>query len=309
MQLREFGSEEEEADAVAEMIAAQGQAQWSETAVIARNRALLERMHTALQRHHVQSVIAQRRDDFLSPQFRWMVAVLTQAVRPLDQRNFVVLVDAFNRVASLECSSEEIVAEAEASGRSYFASWLRLVTELCREGPRKELVELASRLSTPIVDYKAIVTNLIDEFRNVTTDGEGQIDLEEDATAWRELAGDIGRNVGRNIGLDQFLQELQLRSKDPSPKPQTVTLMTVHAAKGREFDYVYLIGLAEDVLPSYQARQKGDQSPEMEEERRNCFVAITRAKESLVLSRGETYRGWRKAPSRFLVEMGYAQRD
>jgi DNA helicase II / ATP-dependent DNA helicase PcrA len=256
-------------------------------------------MHTALQRHHVQSVIAQRRDDFLSPQFRWMVAVLTQAVRPLDQRNFAVLVDAFNRIAGLECSSEEIVAEAEASGRSYFASWLGVVVELCKEGSIKALVDLAGRLSTPIVDYKAIVTNLIEEFRKVTADGEGQIDLEEDATAWRELAGDIARNVGRNIGLDQFLQELQLRSKEPSPKPQTVTLMTVHAAKGREFDYVYLIGLAEDVLPSYQARQKGDQSPEMEEERRNCFVAITRAKECLVLSGTPAGRSTRTGDTRW----------
>jgi DNA helicase-2/ATP-dependent DNA helicase PcrA len=60
-------------------------------------------------------------------------------------------------------------------------------------------------------------------------------------------------------------------------------------------------------MPSYHSRQKGDQSPEMEEERRNCFVAITRAKECLILSRAARYRGWRKAPSRFLVEMGLAE--
>jgi DNA helicase-2/ATP-dependent DNA helicase PcrA len=82
--------------------------------------------------------------------------------------------------------------------------------------------------------------------------------------------------------------------------------MTVHGAKGREFDIVYLIGLAEDVMPSYQSRQKEDNSVEMEEERRNCFVAITRAKECLVLSYAERYRGWKKEPSRFLVEMGFA---
>ncbi|MCC6715784.1 MAG: ATP-dependent helicase [Gammaproteobacteria bacterium] len=83
--------------------------------------------------------------------------------------------------------------------------------------------------------------------------------------------------------------------------------MTVHGAKGREFDFVYVIGLAEDTMPSYQSRQKGDSSPEMEEERRNCFVAITRAKESLILSRANSYRGYPKQPSRFLVEMGFVQ--
>ena len=79
--------------------------------------------------------------------------------------------------------------------------------------------------------------------------------------------------------------------------------MTIHGAKGREFDFVYLVGLSEDVLPSFQSKKKGDDSAEMEEERRNCFVAITRTRECLVLSRANTYRGWHKEPSRFLVEM------
>jgi len=49
---------------------------------------------------------------------------------------------------------------------------------------------------------------------------------------------------------EQFLQELQLRSKEPTPKPDTVTLMTIHGAKGREFDIVYVIGLVEDIGPT-----------------------------------------------------------
>ena len=125
-----------------------------------------------------------------------------------------------------------------------------------------------------------------------------------DLTAWRELTRDIQGHIGKNAPLDQFLQELQLRSKEPTPKAETVTLMTIHGAKGKEFDIVYVIGLAEDIMPSYQSKQKGDGSAEMEEERRNCFVAITRAKECLVLSRATQYRGWPKEPSRFLVEMG-----
>ena len=70
--------------------------------------------------------------------------------------------------------------------------------------------------------------------------------------------------------------------------------------------HVYVIGLAEDIMPSFQSKKKGDQSPEMEEERRNCFVAITRTRECLVLSRAESYRGWFKEPSRFLNEMQLA---
>lgn len=127
--------------------------------------------------------------------------------------------------------------------------------------------------------------------------------------AWRDLSRDIASHIGASAPLEQFLQELQLRSKEPAPKPHSVTLMTIHGAKGREFERVYVIGLAEDIMPSFQSRQKGDGSPEMEEERRNCFVAITRTKECLVLSRAKSYRGWRKAPSRFLVEMGLVDAD
>ena len=82
-----------------------------------------------------------------------------------------------------------------------------------------------------------------------------------------------------------------------------IPLLTIHGSKGKEFDHVYLAGLAEDVLPSFQSKRQGDQSPQMEEERRNCFVAITRCKDTLTLSRAASYGGWSKAPSRFLREM------
>ena len=151
---------------------------------------------------------------------------------------------------------------------------------------------------------KAVIGPIIAEFAKEMAGPDTESDLTEDMAAWQELSRDILGQMGKNVPLDQFLQELQLRSKDPTPKPETVMLMTIHGAKGKEYDFVYVIGLAEDVMPSYQSRQKGDRSPEMEEERRNCFVAITRTKECLVLSRAERYRGWQKQPSRFLVEMG-----
>jgi DNA helicase-2/ATP-dependent DNA helicase PcrA len=114
---------------------------------------------------------------------------------------------------------------------------------------------------------------------------------------------EISRSLGEPLTLEAFLQELQMRSKEPLLRLNTITLMTIHGAKGKEFDHVYLIGMVEDELPSFQSRKRGDNSPEMEEERRNCFVAITRAIKTLTLSYAETYRGWPKKPSRFLFEM------
>ena len=306
IQLRVFATDEQEAAGVAKQIACRGAAEWGQVAVLARTRALLERMHRALNDHAVSSVIAQRRDDFLSPQFRWLVATVRQLVRPLDRRNLAVLIEAFNRVAEIAVAADQVVTDAETTGCSYFATWLESAAGQRLNPLQAKLIDLVAPLATDPSGARPAIAAIIGEFANRQTQPDAESDLAEDMAAWRELSHDIASHVGRNAPLDQFLQELQLRSKEPTPKPDMVTLMTVHGAKGREFDIVYVIGLAEDVLPSYQSRQKGDSSPEMEEERRNCFVAITRTKESLVLSRAERYRGWSKPPSRFLVEMGLA---
>jgi DNA helicase-2/ATP-dependent DNA helicase PcrA len=70
-----------------------------------------------------------------------------------------------------------------------------------------------------------------------------------------------------------------------------------------EFEYVWVMGLAESILPSWQSLKAGAKLAELEEERRNFFVAITRTRQKLVLSRANQYRGWQRQPSRFLAEM------
>lgn len=308
--LRVFESDEQEASGIAKEIAERGRSVWGATAVLARTKALLEQMNKALHEKGVPSVIAQRRDDFLSAQFRWFVAVLRQLVRPLDRRNLAVLIEAFNRLSGITVSVQQVITEAETTGRGYLAIWLEAAG---RHALRPSVHGLLANISLAASDSSLIKTAVDGFLAEIGTELAGgpdaDSDIEEDMAAWREISRDIASHFGKNVPLDQFLQELQLRSKEPTPKPDTVTLMTIHGAKGREFDFVYLIGLAEDIMPSFQSKKKGDPSPEMEEERRNCFVAITRTKECLVLSRGKSYRGWKKEPSRFLVEMGLASPD
>jgi DNA helicase-2/ATP-dependent DNA helicase PcrA len=304
IQLRRFDTESDEASGLAKEIAARGKKLWGETAVLGRTRALLDRMLGALQEECVPCVIAQRRDDFLSPEFRWFVAALRQIVRPLDRRNLAVLTDSFNRISETGLSVNQVLTDAEATSRGYFTTWLAAATNLSSDSVQSTLLTHIAPAVTNASMVKESVEKILAEFAVLLKDPDAESDLAEDMAAWKELTRDIYGHIGKNAPLDQFLQELQLRSKEPSPKADTVTLMTVHGAKGKEFDFVYVIGLAEDVMPSFQSRQKGDSSPEMEEERRNCFVAITRTKECLVLSRATSYRGWTKAPSRFLLEMG-----
>jgi DNA helicase II / ATP-dependent DNA helicase PcrA len=91
---------------------------------------------------------------------------------------------------------------------------------------------------------------------------------------------------------------------DPAPG---VTVTTIHSAKGREWDVVFVVGMEETLFPHYSPKM--DPGEDMiEEERRLAFVAVTRAKHQLVLSWAEKrvvwYQETEREPSRFLKEMG-----
>ena len=107
--------------------------------------------------------------------------------------------------------------------------------------------------------------------------------------------------------LEEFLEDAALLSSaDESAGENSVSLMTMHAAKGLEFPVVFLVGLEEGLFPSSRADNSLE---EREEERRLAYVGMTRAMQQLFLTfAGSRYSfGGRSynAPSRFLLELGY----
>ncbi len=87
--------------------------------------------------------------------------------------------------------------------------------------------------------------------------------------------------------LDEFLQQVLLytsEDKDKDKDADKVSLMTIHAAKGLEFPYVYVIGMEEQIFPSFLASSRA----ELEEERRLFYVAVTRAEKQVTLSYAQT---------------------
>ena len=124
------------------------------------------------------------------------------------------------------------------------------------------------------------------------------MNMKRKKSAWCQLISEISAQYGKEeVTLHLLLQELDLRSKSPTPASDAIPCLTIHAAKGMEFDHVYLVGMVEDQLPSWAAIKKGDDSREMQEERRNCFVAITRAQETLTLTHSKRVHGWPKSTS------------
>lgn len=126
----------------------------------------------------------------------------------------------------------------------------------------------------------------------------------------RELAHGIEQFEQANpaAGLDEYLQQISLYSDidDMDEAGDCVSIATIHSAKGLEFKVVFVVGLEDGIFPdSRRAEDKG----EKEEERRLMYVAITRAKERLYLTRAKSrFRfGERKdaMPSEFLREAGF----
>jgi DNA helicase-2/ATP-dependent DNA helicase PcrA len=111
--------------------------------------------------------------------------------------------------------------------------------------------------------------------------------------------------------LAGFLGELMVSDRDAGDekekqlKRDAIALMTLHAAKGLEFPYVYMVGMEEGLLPHH--RSVAAEGEAIDEERRLCYVGITRAKERLTLSLALTRMKWGKPrdtiPSRFLFEI------
>ncbi len=129
-------------------------------------------------------------------------------------------------------------------------------------------------------------------------------------------AADYERNAmesgdGDGPSLSGFLEEVSLVAEidQVGESDDRVLLMTLHSAKGLEFSRVYLVGMEEDIFPSFQSKQLGDMGDAgaMEEERRLAYVGITRAKDDLTITsaRERLIRGEFQyhAVSRFVMEI------
>ena len=108
-------------------------------------------------------------------------------------------------------------------------------------------------------------------------------------------------------GLDVFMQDIALLTNDDNdknPDADTVSLMTIHSAKGLEFAHVYVVGLEENLFPSQMSLSS---RADLEEERRLFYVAITRAEKQLHLSYATSRYRWGTLtncePSRFIEEI------
>ena len=309
IRVKDFSSFEMEADWVASDIAKRSLETRIKCVILARNRRLLEQVLVRLTLHEVQANLSIRKDEFVSNPMVWLHSILRLANSRQDREQLRRVCDSFYELDGTMLNTEDIISDSTTDDGDYLRAWYRLALK------RNEIDNKAKRFmnkTIPILidrlDFWTFMKDSFEWFSFLPEIGleseESYAEFDEEKETWNSLVNEIVSEFGKDpVTLNVLLQGLDLRSKTPNPPKGSVPLLTIHASKGMEFDHVYLVGLMEDQIPSWHATKKGDDSREMQEERRNCFVAITRVQQSLTLTYSHEVFGWRKEPSRFLREM------
>lgn len=185
--------------------------------------------------------------------------------------------------------------EAITTGKEL--AFKNLIEELTKDSEKLSLTELVDTIleksgiknelsSSKLLEDEIRLENL-NEFKGVTQTYEEEQGL---------------------VSLEDFLEEISLVSDITEHQDDTgrVSLMTVHSVKGLEYNYVFIVGMEEGIFPHYNAINDGTNSA-IEEERRLCYVAITRAKKKLYITSADSRMLFgnttRNLPSRFINEI------
>lgn len=299
IELLPFATDRSESEGIADRIMNAGQSTWGDTVVLARRNRLVGSLAEALSRRGVTYQIIKQRTEFLSPEMRWVAACLRLANRPLDERCFVTLVENYNAFAQTSLDADMLASQAKADATSYLDVWLR-AAETYANGD--DLVKRVRRAMEQPDNLRAW-NDIVILFEQHNSQPNEHSDIDEDLLAWKaDLQHYYGHTSEQSI--PPLLRDIRLESINTVTNINSVSLEAIHDAKDLQFAHVYLMGMADEELPSKLSIRKGFNSRELEEERRNCFVAITRTEKKLTLSWAGSYNGLPRSPSRFLFEMG-----
>jgi len=278
-----------------------GKVNFGDCLVIARTNKLLTTALEVLKNHDINAEIVKKSHDFSTPLVQLIYYSLKLVNSPESRSILNKLCAAATAINGVILSAEEISAQASVDEEGVLRTFFNFVATSKK---LKQIGTLGIEFLCDAIEYKDFVGGVLNHFDQITKDESGNEmfpDYHSDKENWYGISEDIFSTHGKNVSMHIFLQEMDLTPKFKSLPKNCIRLQTVHTAKGMEFGHVFIIGLAEDQFPTYFAIKGGKSS--VEEERRNCFVAITRASKSLYMSYSNNYYGWKKEPSRFLREM------
>ncbi len=303
--------EAEEARQVADRISAQasiGARQFDEFAVLYRTNAQSYTLERAFLQMRVPYQIVGGVRFYDRKEIKDIVAYLKLIYQPNDRMSFSRIANVPTRGIGAT-SLERFLNWQPDSGLDIIDALVAMDGQPVVTGKaRTAMVTLGQKLQdirTRIDDTHP--SELIDQviravgYRDFILDGTPQAEDRE------ENIGSLLSDAQNFASLPYFLEEVALMSSvDSESKDNKVTLMTLHAAKGLEFPVVFMVGMEEGILPHARVFESGPS--ELEEERRLCYVGMTRAREELHLSYAYSRlqfgtRGYNPV-SRFIADMG-----
>jgi DNA helicase-2/ATP-dependent DNA helicase PcrA len=230
-----------------------------------------------------------------------IIAYLKLIYNPKDDINLLRVINTPKRGIGLKTVSN-IQQKAEEQNLPLFEA----ITDGKELEFKKIILELIDKKDsctlTELVDLVMDLSGLRQSLKNEKTiDSEVRLENMEE---FKSITTSFETREGLT-SLDDFLSEISLVAdiEEHKDNKEVVTLMTVHSAKGLEFKYIFVLGLEEGVFPHINALTEGN----LEEERRLCYVAITRAKDRVYLTNtqhrmlfGQTNAN---LPSRFINEI------
>ncbi len=305
--------EAEEAHTVASRISSQvmiGARDYHDYAVLYRTNAQSYTLERAFLQARVPYHIVGGVRFYDRKEIKDIVAYLRLLYQPSDVMSFSRIVNVPSRGVGTT-SLEKFLLWQRESGFDIMAALANVEQTSTLTGRARQAL---SRLGENLRSVQAmvvaerspseIVAKLIDTigYRDYLQDGTPQA---EDREA---NVGALVSDAQTFASLPDFLEEVALMSSmDSDSKKDSVTLMTIHAAKGLEFPVVFMVGMEEGILPHARIQDSGP--AELEEERRLCYVGMTRAREELHLSYAYSRLQFGQRTynplSRFLTDVGY----
>lgn len=300
----------EEAALIAERISthvAMGARRFDDFAVLYRTNAQSANLERAFLRFRVPYQIIGGVRFYDRKEVKDIIAYLRLLYQPNDRMSFSRIVNVPTRGIGATSLEKFLLFQAD-SGLDILAALANVEQTNLQTRAKTALSQLGAKLrSVQVLLDSSGPAAIIEKLLAVT----GYRDFILDGTPQAE---DREANLGALISdaqtfatLPDFLEEVALMSSaDTSADEQKVTFMTLHAAKGLEFPVVFMVGMEEGILPHARIYEAGP--AELEEERRLCYVGMTRAREELHLSyaaRRSLFGQFSYAqPSRFLGDMG-----
>ena len=302
-------SESEEALAIANEIQAQiaNSRQYGDVAVLYRTNAQSYAIERALRQSYIPYKIVGGLRFLDRAVVKDVLAYLRLLYQPSDRVSFLRIVNVPKRGIGT-VSVAKFLDWNDAARRDIVSGLLAV----------EEADNLTARAKRPLLELGKILKELQQEIDGSPAEliekiikRTGYEDFINDGTPQAEERmeniGVLLAEAKAYVDVPAFLEEMALMSSADTAAEQQVTLMTLHAAKGLEFPVVFLAGLEEGILPHARVFDSG-KADDIEEERRLCYVGVTRAREELFVSCASSRTQFGQIgynmPSRFLDEMG-----